>query len=171
MSQHNKVIIVSGTMGSGKTTVLAEAADLLSQAGVVHAAIDLDALGIAHLADGISNELAFRNLASLWSNYRAAGVTRLLLAEAIENRADLDRIREAVPDAQIVICRLAVETAIAEERVRTREPGMFQEKFVARVGELEKILDDSQIEDFSIHNDNTSVTKVAHEMLTRAGWL
>ena len=59
----------------------------------------------------------------------------------------------------------------AKERVSNREPGMFQAKFVARVAELEKLLDDANLEDFSIHNDNVSVTKVAREMLTRAGWL
>jgi hypothetical protein len=31
-------------MGSGKTTVLGEASDILSAGGVVHAAIDLDAM-------------------------------------------------------------------------------------------------------------------------------
>ena len=48
---------------------------------------------------------------------------------------------------------------------------MLQDKFVARVPELEKILDDGDLEDFSIENEHVSVTDVAREMLIRAGWL
>jgi uridine kinase len=46
-----KAILISGTMGSGKTTVLSEASDILLSKCIVHAAIDLDTLGIAHLPD------------------------------------------------------------------------------------------------------------------------
>ena len=36
------LLIITGTMGAGKTTVLAEASDILTLRHVVHAAIDLD---------------------------------------------------------------------------------------------------------------------------------
>ena len=36
------LLIISGSMGAGKTNVLSEASDLLSLAGIAHAAIDLD---------------------------------------------------------------------------------------------------------------------------------
>jgi len=169
MIEQIRLLIITGTMGTGKTTVLLEASDILTAAGIVHAAIDLDTLNISHLPDVTADELMFRNLASVWSNYQAAGIRRLLLAYAVENAADLKRIRALIPDAQIVICRLLARMAIAEGRVRTREPGMLQEKFVARVGELEKLLDDAHLEDFSITNNHASVTSVAREMLTRAG--
>ena len=35
-------LIISGSLGSGKTTVLAEASDLLVEAGVAHVSTDLD---------------------------------------------------------------------------------------------------------------------------------
>lgn len=38
-----------GTMGAGKTTVMAEALDILSGAGITPAAIHVDALGMSHL--------------------------------------------------------------------------------------------------------------------------
>src|SRR5262249_32085062 len=43
-----RLLVITGSMGAGKTTVMAEAGDLLSARGVVHAAIDLDGLAIAH---------------------------------------------------------------------------------------------------------------------------
>ena len=43
------LLIITGTMGAGKTAVLGEASDILAQRQIVHAAIDLDALGLAYL--------------------------------------------------------------------------------------------------------------------------
>ena len=42
------VLLISGSMGSGKTTVMGEASDLLREMSISHAAIDLDAVS-AHL--------------------------------------------------------------------------------------------------------------------------
>jgi GNAT superfamily N-acetyltransferase len=99
MSEQIRLLIITGTMGTGKTTVLLEASDILSATGIIHAAIDLDTLGISYLPD---EDLMFRNLAAVWSNYRAAGIRRLLLAYAVETAADLNCIRAAVPDAELV---------------------------------------------------------------------
>lgn len=165
------VIVISGSMGSGKTTVMAEASDLLTASGIVHAAIDLDALGVGHLTDDTWNDLTYRNLASLWANYCVAGVTRLLIAEAVENRAELDLIRNAIPDSDILVCRLKARLTTMQQRVFTREPGMLQERLVTRVATLEALLDTADLDDFVVENDNRSVTDVACCMLVRAGWL
>ena len=98
-----KVIVISGSMGSGKTTVMAEASDLLAAHGTIHAAIDLDGLGVGHVPEGAWPDLAYRNLAAVWENYARAGVTRLLLAEAVESAAELDRIERAIPGAEFVV--------------------------------------------------------------------
>jgi hypothetical protein len=72
-------------MGSGKTTVLAEASDILALQSVPHAAIDLDMLGMAHLPVTAENsDVMYRNLKTVWQNYAALGIDRLLLARAIE---------------------------------------------------------------------------------------
>jgi hypothetical protein len=68
-SQQVKVLVISGSMGSGKTTVIGEASDILSARGIPHAAIDLDALGVACIDYAVSAELATRNLAAVWANY------------------------------------------------------------------------------------------------------
>ena len=43
------LLVISGSMGTGKTTVLSEASDVLSEAGIAHAAIDLDWLASSRL--------------------------------------------------------------------------------------------------------------------------
>jgi hypothetical protein len=57
-----------------------------------------------------------------------------------------------------------------QERVRVREPGLFQRRYVERVAALEALLDAAHVEDFAIETDRRRVTDVAREMLARAGW-
>jgi hypothetical protein len=166
-----KVIVITGSMGSGKTSVMAEASDLLAAAGVNHAAVDLDGLGIGHVPEGAWPDLAYQNLASIWGNFARVGATSLLIAEAVETAEELERIQAAIPNAEIVVCRLKASLETMQRRVRSREPGMLQDVFVARVLELESILDRVQVEDFSLSNEDASITGVAREMLERAGWL
>jgi hypothetical protein len=168
--QEVKVLVLSGSMGSGKTTILGEACDLLGAAGVVHAGIDLDWLGACHLPASAPQDLSQRNLAAVWQNCAEAGVGRLLIAEALERREDRRRILEAVPGSVLLVCRLRASLATMQERVRQREPGMLQERYVARVAALEASLDATRVEDFEVSNDGRSATKVAREVLARAGW-
>ena len=80
------LLIITGTMGAGKTSVLGEASDILALRGIVHAAIDLDALGLAHLPSAADGDgVMYRNLQSVCENYSSLGVKRLLLARAIED--------------------------------------------------------------------------------------
>lgn len=167
------LLVISGSLGAGKSTVLSEASDLLAEAGVPHAAIDLDALAVMHpRTDPHGESLAFANLAAVWPNYADAGATRLLIARVVENREDLDRYRAAVPGAEPVVCRLTAPLATMRERLRLREPGMFLQSALARAEELDAILRRASVEDFAVDNGpGRRITDVAREVLTRAGWL
>ena len=164
-------LLITGSMGSGKTTVLSEASDLLIARNIPHASIDVDALGTAHLPPTLQNELMYQNLQSVWENYAHAGLTRLLLARAIQDRAELEQCRNAVSGAKIVICRLTASLKTMQQRVQAREIGTLQNTFIARVAQLNSILDRAHLEDFCLSNEDRSVTEVAHEMLVRAAWL
>jgi hypothetical protein len=48
---------------------------------------------------------------------------------------------------------------------------MSQLEYVARVEKLNVILDRARLEDFTIKNENRSLTEVAQEMLAKAAWL
>ena len=166
-----RLLVVTGSMGAGKSTVMAEASDILTAAGIVHAAIDLDGLAIVHDAGRRGGDLAYVNLQSVWRNFAADGIDALLVAAALETRADLDRLRAAVAAESVVVCRLRASLVVMQARVRVREPGMLQAQLVDRVAMLEQVLDAAALEDFSIENDGVSVTAVARDMLVRAGWL
>jgi hypothetical protein len=167
-----RVLVITGSMGSGKTTILSEASDVLVGRGITHAAIDLDGLAIAYLSADVGGDtMLWRNLASVWQNYANADVRTLLLARAIEHRHELDRLRDAVPGAQVVVCRLTAAIPIMQTRVRLREPGMLQQDFVNRAASLDAVLNAVAAEDFVVRNEDRSATDVAEEMLRRAGWL
>ena len=52
------VLVISGSMGSGKTTVLSEASGLLAEASIPHAALDLDCLTVSsHLKEYMESGL------------------------------------------------------------------------------------------------------------------
>jgi hypothetical protein len=58
-----------------------------------------------------------------------------------------------------------------EQRIRLRESGVSQRDYVARVAELNTILDRAQLENFTITNENRPLTDVAHELLVKAEWI
>ena len=158
-------------MGSGKTTVMGEASDLLLAAGIRHAAMDLDAVGVHLLPDADLRRAHLANVRSFFDNCTAAGIDRFLIAVAVENRAELSDLRQAMTEAEITICRLTAGDATMAARIRQREPGMRQAEFVARSRALEDTLSKAALEQFTIDNDARSVTDAARELLTRAGWL
>lgn len=166
------LLIITGSMGAGKTAVLGEASDLLTQQHISHAAIDLDVLGLAHLPSGTSNDtVMYQNLHSVCQNYAAHGVERLLLARAMEDRAELELCRDIVPAAKMMVCRIVASVTTMEQRVEGRELGQLRLEYVARVAQLNAILDAAQLEDFTVTNENRSPTDSAQEMLLRAGWI
>jgi type II secretory pathway predicted ATPase ExeA len=166
------LLVITGSMGSGKTAVLDEASDILALRGIAHAGVDLDALLIAHFPSDIRDEsVMYRNLRCVWENYAAQGVKRLLLARAIERREELNRIVDAVGAEKVTVCRLTASPETMEERVAQRDSGQLQGRYVARAGELNMLLDRAHLEDFSVVNERRAITDVAQEMLTRSGWI
>ena len=166
------LLIITGTMGAGKTAVMGEASDILAQRQIVHAAIDLDALGLAHLPSALrSDGVMYDNLRSICRNYAALGVRRLLVARAVEDSAQIKLCRDIIPAVNTVICRLTASIEAMERRVEIRDSGISQRKYVARVAELNAILDRARLEDFTVANENRPLTDVALEMLVKAGWI
>jgi hypothetical protein len=166
------LLIITGSMGAGKTSVLGEASDILTRRQIAHAAIDVDALGLAYLpATTRNDEAMYCNLRSIYTNYAALGVTRFLLSRAVESRSELEIVRRSVSATDVTVCRLTASVETLELRVKMRESGISQQQYVSRVADLNAILDDAHLEDFALINENRALTEVAHDMLVRAGWL
>lgn len=92
------VLVITGPVGVGKSTVAAEAARLLREANVPHALVDLAWIEQCWPvpADDPSNErLTHRNLDCMWANFRQAGADRLFLVRVLEARSLLRPVAEA----------------------------------------------------------------------------
>ena len=166
------VLVLSGSVGVGKSTVLGEIHDVLVTRAVPHACVERDALACSWPTRGYYNEEALlENLASVWANFRAAGAGRLVVAGVVERAADLEGYHRAVPGARITVCRLVAAEATRLARLRERERGAGLAWHLARTVELDQVLDAARLDDFAVVNEGQSVRAVALAVLAGAGWL
>jgi adenylylsulfate kinase-like enzyme len=165
------VLLVSGTVGVGKSTILDAIHELLSRAEVPHGCVDADALALSWPRRGDFNQVAvLENVASLWRNARRVGAQRFVIATVVERREELDAYRHAIPHAELVLVQLTAPEAVRVARLRRREIGAELEWHLQRTAGLQRILDDAALHDFAIANDGRPAREVALEVLTRAGW-
>ena len=104
-------LLINGTVGAGKISVAEMVGDLLTEAGVPNAVIDLDWLRRSWPSpegDRFNVAVALRNLRSVARNYRDAGAVRIVLAGVIETRVDRDRHEDAL-GIPLAVCRLCVD--------------------------------------------------------------
>jgi hypothetical protein len=167
------VLLVTGPVGVGKSTVAGEAARLLRDAGVPHALVDLARIGACWPApadDPWNERLTHRNLACMWSNFHTAGADRLILARVLEHRSLLRPIVEAVPGAAVTVVRLQAPLVLLRTRIRAREagdPGWFLEAAVHTA----QVLEQARVEDHLVDNADRPAAEVAEEVLRLVGWL
>ncbi|WP_226899784.1 AAA family ATPase [Nonomuraea phyllanthi] len=163
-------LLITGTVGVGKTSVADAAGDVLADEGVPNAVIDLDWLRRSWPSppgDPFNGGLALRNLRAVAANFLASGAERLVLAGVIEDRGERARYEEAL-GVPLTVCRVRLPLAETRRRLRGRhvlDPEGL-DWHLARAGELAAILDTAKVEDFSV--DGTSAPRrVAEEAIGR----
>ncbi|MFF3176640.1 AAA family ATPase [Streptomyces sp. NPDC057900] len=168
-------LLINGTVGVGKTTAAEAVGDLLADAGIPHAVLDLDSLRRswpAPTGDRFNFGMLLRNVRSVAANYLDAGATRLVLAGVIEQPDERRRLAEAV-GAELTVCRLRADPAVLRERLtrrHDREPEALR-WHLDRCGELDAVLDRSTVNDFTVDTTKGSVTDIAASVVGQAGWL
>ena len=173
MVDHIPVMLITGPIGVGKTTVAAEVSELLDKAGVAHALVDIDTLRWCYPRpphDPFRLELAMKNLAAIWNNFQEVGATRLVLATVLESRDDLEWYRGAIPGADILVIRLHASLHTLRSRVEQREVGSGLDRHLRRAAELTTLMERNKVENILVNTEGKSVATLAREILDCSNW-
>jgi hypothetical protein len=146
--------------------VLLALSELLGERGERYAILDLDWLAWCR-SDLTPSEMLSANLRAVWTNFRHAGVRRLVLARHVRSPAELAPIAAALPDVPLVAIRLEAPRRVLEERVRARDRGAALDEHLALIAEAEAA---ERFEDAAVRADLASPREVALAVLAAAGW-
>ncbi|MDL4776195.1 MULTISPECIES: hypothetical protein [Thermomonosporaceae] len=170
-----RALLITGTVGAGKTSVAEAVGGLLGDAEVPSAVIDLDWLAKSRPAppgDRFNFALLLRNLRSVAGNYLDAGATRLILAGVVESGDERERCGAAV-GAPLSVCRLQVGLPEVRRRlVRRHEDEPAELRWhLDRSGELDRVLVEAGIADFTVEAGGRPIAEVAAAVIEAAGLL
>jgi adenylylsulfate kinase len=168
------VLVLTGPVGVGKTTVARALSELLAHADIAHAVIDLDELRWCYpspVNDPFQIKLGLQNLAVVWASYRAAGAERLILVDIVETPATLDGYLAALPNANLVVVRLHAPVPTLLHRLEGREVGASLIWHQERAAELTTLMECAQVEDLLVDTENTGVLDIAKDILAQTGWV
>ncbi len=174
------VLLITGTVGAGKTAVAREIGELLRVnrvAGGMKMAcgvIDLDALSYVAagpVEDRFNSNFVVENLKAIWPNYAARGVDHLVLARYVGAAHEVEAYREAIPSATVTVCRVTAPADTVQDRLRRRECGVARDFLMALSRTLAAEIEELALEDFAVENGpDRLVTDVAREVAERVGW-
>jgi hypothetical protein len=128
----SEAVFIGGRSGSGKTSVGFEVHAKLTAAGIAHCRIDGDFLDLAYPPPWEHN-LAERNLAAMWTNYRALGYHRMIYTNAVSVLPDAtEKLTIAMGDnPNVIAVLLTCSDATARERLSQREIGSTLDQHLA----------------------------------------
>lgn len=162
------LVLISGPVGVGKTSVAQELSTLLASNSIAHTFVDLDALTHTYprpREDPFGQDLALKNLRAVWANAQDYGPRLLLIARVIETKVGAAKIAEAVKAGKCTIVQLSACDATLLERVRKREIGSGRAWHEARALELSRTLSETRIADHVLSTDERTPSEIAEQLL------
>ena len=168
------LIVITGPVGAGKTTVADTMQLHLAHRGIVTAFIDQDALRMVQPTppgDRFGAQLGYDNLAAIWPNLVRAGVQVVVIADVVEDRQESRcAYLTAMPGAEPTIVRLNVPMNLVFSRLRHRERTPQDLAWsLNRAPELQEIMEAGAVEDLLIDVGQRSPEEIANEIIDRLG--
>ena len=166
------LVLISGPVGVGKTTVAQELSSLLVAKTIAHTFVDLDALTHTYprsIDDPFGQALALKNLHAVWGNAQAHNPRLLLIARVIETEAGARKIAETVSLDRYSLIQLRARDETLIDRVRKRETGAGRAWHEARAIELSRSLSETSFADHIFETDGLNPTEIAKEIVETLG--
>jgi adenylylsulfate kinase-like enzyme len=168
-------VLLTGTVGAGKTTTMHALGALLAERGIAHALVDADAVRLLYPAppdDPFQQALELANLRDMSRNFRAAGARLLVAAAVVEHADDVPRYADALGARDLLVVRLTVDADSGEARLRSRHAddpdGLAWHR--ARAPELAAILAQAELGGETVDTTSRTTAEVAALVADHAGW-
>lgn len=170
MTGRSEVLLIGGRAGVGKTTVANEIHAQLSGLRVRHCVIEGDNLDLAYPAPW-EHQLAERNLAAMWHNYRALGYRRLVYTNTVSVQYIAELTAAMGDDPRVIAVLLTAGDSAARERLARREIGSGLTYHVERSDLTARRLDETVPATVTrMSTDGRTVADIATEVLGLTGW-
>lgn len=163
-------VVITGPVGSGKSTTMDAISERLERQSILHAAIDMDYLRWVHPhppGDPFGAQLGYRNLAAIWPNLLGAGTRCVLLADVVESRNQVAEYTSALPGTDVTVVRLDVPLPVVLRRPEGRESESTIAWYRHRAPELQGIMERESVGDIVIDVGERAPADVAQEILKR----
>jgi len=167
------LVILSGPVGVGKTSVGQEISAQLEDRSVPHTFVDLDGLAQTYPRpqdDPYGSDLALKNLKAVWANAKDAGSLNLVVARVVETDEDVAAIAQVVPGAEPTVFQLSAADEVLVERVGRREMGSGHDWHANRAIELARSLKATGPCDHFIATDGRTIADIAGAIITKVDW-
>ncbi|MDQ6773077.1 MAG: hypothetical protein M3024_08825 [Candidatus Dormibacteraeota bacterium] len=166
-------LLLTGTVGAGKTSAAIAAGELLEQAGIAAVVLDLDWLGWSHLGPEAPtpHQLIAQNLAAIWPNLLQAGMRRAVLTRAVRAATEVQGLRSAVGGTPLTVIRLTATPSTLAARLRVRDRGAELRDHLTQAAAFAAAMDRDLREVPVVATDGLTPESVAAAVLTLSGWM
>jgi broad-specificity NMP kinase len=166
-------LLITGTVGVGKTSVLLEIGELLTLGDAPFALVDLDWLAWlrpSRASQTTVPDVLSENLGHVARTFRRAGVERLVLARAVRRPHEVESIRAALEPCELAVVRLTAAPSVIARRLGERDSGAPLAEHLAEAGSFAAEAEEAGIGDVVLDTSDRTVSSVARELLVRTGW-
>ena len=167
-----EVVVLSGTVGAGKSTVAVALRNELLVRGYAAGELDVDAIATETPAppdDPFNERVVVAHLRSMRAHWRDAGLEVLILPRVLETPAQRDAYADALGEAVRVV-RIDAPTATRHARLVARhDPGPERDWHLARTDVLAVLLENAALEDLVVENHDRAPSAVAREIADLLG--
>jgi len=167
------VLLLTGPVGVGKTSVAESLSGLLTAERIPHALANMDWLRYLYPMaenDPYNTALGLRNLAAIWPNYHAAGARCLITTTVVESRADVVAFQKVIPGADVFVVCLQASLPTIMRRLAARETGEGLHWHQQRAAELVTQMERTRLEDLLVDTEDRAIDVVAADIRHISGW-